>query len=73
LSVLPFPISAMTSDAGDYGDRHASRAHPSPLGSSQIGVDFSDGHPRSSQIGVGFTHWVRIGVGFSVGVGLTKS
>jgi hypothetical protein len=56
---LPFPISAMTSDAGDYGDRHASRAHPSPLGSSQIGV--------------GFTHWVRIGVGFSVGVGLTKS
>jgi hypothetical protein len=29
---------------------------PSPLGSSQIGVDLSNGHPKSSQIGVDFTH-----------------
>ncbi len=27
-----------------------------PPGASQIGVDLSDGHPRVSQIGVGFTH-----------------
>jgi hypothetical protein len=36
-----------------------------PLGSSQIGVDLRGVYPKSSQIGVGFTHCVLFGVGFS--------
>jgi hypothetical protein len=54
-----------------FSDHRISRSKRSPdprgtpLGSSQIGVDLSDVIPRSSQIGVGFTHWVPIGVGFS--------
>ena len=44
-----FPI---TRDVGDSGDLPT----PSPSLSSQIGVDFRGGHPRSSQIGVGLTH-----------------
>jgi hypothetical protein len=37
---------------------------PHPLLSpSHVGVDLSDGHPKSSQIGVGLAHGTLIGVG----------
>jgi hypothetical protein len=38
---------------------------PSPSYPSQIGVELSDGHPKSSQIGVGFSDWDSIGVGLT--------
>ena len=48
-----------------------------PQGSSQIGVDLSDGHPRSSQIGVGFSDLPQFGVGFRdrlpIGVGFSPA
>jgi hypothetical protein len=39
--------------------------HPPPSYPSQIGVELSDGHPKSFQIGVGFSDWDSIGVGLT--------
>jgi hypothetical protein len=38
--------------------------HPSSWVSSQIGVDFSGGHPNPSQIGVRFSDYPSFGVAF---------
>src|SRR6476661_9744697 len=48
---LAFPISAMTCDVGDHGDRRALRAHPSPHTSIRILKGLSGLIPRSSQLG----------------------
>jgi hypothetical protein len=63
---LESPVRAfwggMTCDVGDPGDRRASRPHPLP-GVIPDWRALARVHPKSSQIGVGFSDFLPIGVG----------